>query len=246
MPRGGILTIRTANVELDDGYVERRGEVAIKAGRYVMLAVADTGTGMTAEVQERIFEPFFTTKAADVGTGLGLATVYGIVKQSGGYIWTYSEPGLGTIFKVYLPQVDLAEEAGASRKRKSAVRLSGRETILVAEDDGALRYVACRALRTFGYLVLEARNGREALDLCERYDGPIHAVVSDLVMPEMSGSELADRIAARHPGIKVLLMSGYSGDEAARMSIMRAGDAFIEKPFAADALAARVRELLDG
>jgi PAS domain S-box-containing protein len=246
MPQGGILTIRTANVELDDSYVERRREVSIVPGRYVMLSVADTGTGMTAEVQERIFEPFFTTKAADVGTGLGLATVYGIVKQSGGFIWTYSEPGLGTVFKVYLPQVDVAEEAGASGKRKSSVRLAGRETILVAEDDGALRYVACRALRTFGYEVLEARNGREALDICERYEGPIHAVVSDLVMPEMSGGELADRIAVHHPGIRVLLMSGYSGDEAARMRIMRAGDAFIEKPFAVEELVARVREVLDG
>ncbi len=246
MPRGGTLTIRTANVKLDESYAERRREVAVVPGRYVMLSVADTGTGMTAEVQERVFEPFFTTKAAGVGTGLGLSTVYGIVKQSGGYIWTYSEPGLGTAFKIYLPLVDVAEEVGESGKRKSATRLAGRETVLVAEDDSALRYVACRALRTFGYSVLEARNGREALGLCERYEGPIHLVLSDLVMPEMSGSELAERIAARHPGVKVLLMSGYAGDEAARMSILRAGDAFIEKPFAVDTLAARVREVLDG
>jgi CheY-like chemotaxis protein len=201
---------------------------------------------MTREVQERIFEPFFTTKTADVGTGLGLATVYGIVKQSGGYIWAYSEPGHGTVFKVFLPKVDVAQEVGAAGRRRASVLLARGETILVAEDDNALRYVACRALRTFGYRVLEARNGREALDVCERHEGPIHVVVSDLVMPEMSGSELADRIAARHAGIKVLLMSGYAGDEAARRKIARAGIAFIEKPFAADALAARVREVLDG
>jgi PAS domain S-box-containing protein len=246
MPGGGTLTIGTANVELDDSVVERHSEVGVAPGRYVMLSVSDTGTGMTREVQARIFEPFFTTKTADVGTGLGLATVYGIVKQSGGYIWAYSEPGHGTVFKVFLPKLDVAQEVGAAGRRRASVLLARGETILVAEDDNALRYVACRALRTFGYRVLEARNGREALDVCERHEGPIHVVVSDLVMPEMSGSELADRIAARHAGIKVLLMSGYAGDEAARRKIARAGIAFIEKPFAADALAARVREVLDG
>jgi len=246
MPAGGTLTIRTSNVELDETYVDRHTEVAVVPGRYAMLSIADTGLGMPREVQAHVFEPFFTTKGAGSGTGLGLSTVYGIVKQSGGYIWVYSEPGQGTVFKVYLPHAGAGQgPARGAEKRRRPDRVTGSETVLLVEDDVALRNVACRALRTFGYGVVEARNGREALDLCERHDGPIHIVVTDLVMPEMSGSELADRIAARHPAIRVLLMSGYARDEAARKVIVRAGSAFIEKPFAGATLAARVREVLD-
>ncbi|HET7551345.1 MAG TPA: PAS domain S-box protein [Gemmatimonadaceae bacterium] len=246
MPGGGTLTIRTANVELDDSYIQRHTEVAVLPGRYAMLSVSDTGIGMTREVQTRIFEPFFTTKGPGTGTGLGLSTVYGIVKQSGGHIWVYSEKGSGTVFKVYLPCAGEGGDVASAEKRRTPTRLTGNESVLVVEDDDALRYVACRSLRTFGYRVLEAHNGREALELCERHDGPIQIVVTDLVMPEMSGSELASRIAARHPGIRVLLMSGYAGDEAARRGIARAGSAFIEKPFTGDGLAARVREVLEG
>jgi PAS domain S-box-containing protein len=246
MPGGGTLTIRTCDAELDDAYVARHPEAAVVPGPYVMLSVGDTGTGMTPEVEARIFEPFYTTKAPGVGTGLGLATVYGIVKQSGGYIWVYSEPGHGTIFKVYLPRAGVGSEVGKPEKRPATTRLTGNESVLVVEDDSALRTVACRALRSYGYQVIEARNGRDALELCENYEGPIHIVVTDLVMPEMSGGELASRIAARHRGIRVLLMSGYTRDEVARRSIMRSGSAFIEKPFAADTLAAKVREVLDG
>jgi PAS domain S-box-containing protein len=256
MPRGGTLTIRTSNVELDDSYIERHTEVAVVPGRYSMLSVTDTGSGMSREVQSRIFEPFFTTKGAGTGTGLGLSTVYGIVKQSGGYIWVYSEQGRGTVFKVYLPHAAAGHESigPADRRTPAAIptvtpthtRLAGLESVLLVEDDSALRYVACRTLRNFGYHVLEARNGREALELCERHDGPIHILVSDLVMPELSGSELATRITGRRPGIKVLLMSGYAGDELARRSIARSASAFIEKPFTGHALAERVREVLGG
>jgi PAS domain S-box-containing protein len=245
MPSGGCLTIRTCNVELDRTYLARHTEVAVLPGRYAMLSITDTGTGMTPEVEAHNFEPFYTTKAPGVGTGLGLATVYGIVKQSGGYIWVYSEPGHGTSFKVYLPRTGTGSEAGAPKTTRRSTDVTGDETVLVVEDDSALRDVACRGLRAYGYRVIEARNGREALEQCERSEEPIHMVVTDIVMPEMSGGELASRIAVRHPEIRVLLMSGYSRDDAARRRIAGAGSAFIEKPFAADRLAAMVREVLD-
>jgi PAS domain S-box-containing protein len=246
MPRGGTLTIRTSNVELDDGCAERHPEIAVVPGQYAMLSVSDTGTGMTREVQRHIFEPFFTTKGAGTGTGLGRATVYGKVKQSGGYIWGYSVEGRGTGFKVFLPHAGEGEEVVTMDRRRTPTGLTGSESVLLVEDDSALRYVACRSLRTYGYHVLEAHNGREALELCERHEGPIDIVVTDLVMPEMSGGELASHIAAHRPSIKVLLMSGYAGDEVARRNIARSGAAFIEKPFTGDALAARVREVLEG
>jgi PAS domain S-box-containing protein len=246
MPQGGTLTIRTSNAELDDTSLGRHTELAVVPGSYVMLSVTDTGVGMTPEVKERIFEPFFTTKAPGVGTGLGLATVYGVVRQSCGYIWACSEPGHGAVFNVYLPLANAAVEDGPAEKQNGPRRLVGNETVMVVEDDAALRHVACRALRTYGYLVLEAANGREALALCTEYEEPIHAVVTDLVMPEMSGGELSERIATRRPGIRVLLMSGYARDEVARRNIAHSGAAFIEKPFAAETLAARVREVLDG
>jgi PAS domain S-box-containing protein len=246
MPHGGTLTIRTANTELDDSYVELHTEAAVVPGRYVKLSVTDTGIGMTPEVRRRIFDPFFTTKAPGAGTGLGLATVYGIVKQSGGYIWVYSEPGHGAAFEIYLPHAGDARKDGAPEARTATGRLEGNETLLLVEDDTPLRSVACRALRAYGYMVLDAANGREALALCAEHDGPIHAVVTDLVMPEMGGGELSDRIVARRPGIKVLLMSGYARDEVERRNIARSGAAFIEKPFAAETLAAKVREVLDG
>jgi PAS domain S-box-containing protein len=247
MPRGGTLTIRTANVELGDSYIERHTEVAVVPGHYAVLSISDTGIGMSRDIQRHIFEPFFTTKGAGTGTGLGLSTVYGIVKQSGGYIWVYSEEGNGTVFKVYLPSSGVEEESASMDRHRTPVptRITGNESVLVVEDDSALRYVACRSLRSYGYNVIEARNGREALDLCERLEGVIHLVVTDLVMPEMSGSELARLIAARRPGIRILLMSGYAGDDLARQSIVSAGTAFIEKPFTAHALAERVSEFLE-
>ncbi len=247
MPHGGTLTIRTANVELGDSYIERHTEVAVAPGYYAMLSISDTGIGMSREIQRRIFEPFFTTKGAGTGTGLGLSTVYGIVKQSGGYIWVYSEEGHGAVFKVYLPRAGAGEEPPSMDRRRTpaSTRITGNESVLLVEDDGSLRNAACRSLRSYGYDVIEARNGREALDLCERFEGELHIVVTDLVMPEMSGTELARLIAARRPGIRILLMSGYAGDDLARQSIMSAGTDFIEKPFTAHALAAGVWEVLE-
>jgi CheY-like chemotaxis protein len=200
---------------------------------------------MAPDIQARVFEPFFTTKEPGKGTGLGLSTVYGIVKQSGGYVWLHSEPGRGTTFRIYLPRVD-GEPGSGTREEIRATPQRGGETVLVVEDDDALRAVACRVVRSHGYMVFEARNGREALELCQRYDGPVHLVVTDVVMPEMSGDALARGIAARHPEIKVLLMSGYTRDGVARQGIARDGSAFLEKPFTPAKLAAKLREVLDG
>ena len=245
MPDGGTLTIQTANAVFDAESMLRHSDTAIAPGQYVMLAVSDTGTGMTPDIQARVFEPFYTTKEPGLGTGLGLSTVYGIVKQSDGYIWVYSEPGRGTTFRIYLPRVDTEPEHG-TRDGSHGAHLAGHETVLVVEDDAALRAVACRAIRSHGYEVLEAQNGREALEICDRHEKQIHLVVSDVVMPEMGGGDLAHRIAASHPDIKILLMSGYTRDVVARESIIRDGSAFIEKPFTLDKLAEKMREVLDG
>ncbi len=245
MPDGGTLMIATTNAVFDDVYLFRHEGVYMPPGNYALLSISDTGTGMTPEVQARAFDPFYTTKAPGEGTGLGLATVYGIVKQSGGYIWLYSEPGQGTTFKIYLPLVAKAAEV-AVRERDHALPLGGSETILLVEDDAVLRAVACRAIRAYGYNVLEASNGSEALEICERHGDPIQLVVTDVVMPGMSGGDLARQLAEHHPGIKVLLMSGYMRDAAVRQSIVRDGGAFLEKPFTPDVLVGRIREVLDG
>jgi len=244
MPEGGTLTIETANVVFDEASIPHSHDVSMTPGRYALLAVADTGIGMTPEVQARVFEPFYTTKAPGEGTGLGLSTVYGIVKQSGGYIWLQSEPGRGTTFKVYLPFAADGAESTVHERDPAADR-GGNETILLVEDDAALRAVACRAIRAYGYHVLEASNGREALELCERRDEPVHLVLTDVVMPEMSGADLARQIAEHHPGIKVLLMSGYMRDPSVRRNVVREGGAFLPKPFTPDLLLEKIREVLD-
>lgn len=244
MPEGGTLGIRTANAVFDETSSPRFEDLTMAPGRYALVSISDTGVGMPPEVQTRVFEPFYTTKAPGEGTGLGLATVYGIVKQSGGYIWLSSEPGKGTTFDVYLPFTAKAAEV-ALREQARTGRLDGSETILLVEDDAVLRAVACRAVRAYGYQVLEASDGREALELCESYEEPIHLVVTDVVMPEMSGSDLAHRIAERHPEVKVLLMSGYMRDPAVRRSIVREGGAFLPKPFTPELLVERIREVLD-
>jgi len=242
MSRGGKLTIETANVELDNAYA--REHVSFRPGSYVMLAVSDTGCGMDAATQARIFEPFFTTKEVGKGTGLGLSTVYGIVKQSDGNIWVYSEPGRGTTFKIYLPRVEGAVETvepGVAPAR--AVR--GSETILLVEDDHAVRVLARSVLQAHGYTVLEASQGKEALFLSGQHEGPIHLMVTDTVMPGMSGRDLAERLKPSRPNMKVLFMSGYTDKAIVHHGELVPGTAFLQKPFTPDALARKVREVLD-
>jgi two-component system cell cycle sensor histidine kinase/response regulator CckA len=243
MPNGGRLVIETANAEL--GNEDAGRHFGAKPGHYVMLAVSDTGTGMSRETMSRMFEPFFTTKEQGKGTGLGLATVHGIVKQSGGDIWVYSEPGEGTTFKVYLPRVDetVAEAMVVSPKRYEH---GGGETILLVEDEDALRSLARKILVSRGYTVLEARHGQEALSLCEGPEPAIDIVLTDAVMPGMSGRALAERLAALRPSARVLLMSGYTDDDMLRRGILDPRMAFLQKPFTPTALAQKVRETLDG
>ena len=242
MPQGGRLTIETQNVEIDDDYA-RRHAVAAPAGSYVLLAVSDSGVGMDEATRARIFEPFFTTKEPGKGTGLGLSTVYGIVKQSQGFIWVYSEVGQGTTFKIYLPQV--AEAVDTDRPGPSVAPGSGTETILLVEDNAGLRKVATRFLKPAGYTVLGAASGEEALRLLERHEAPVHLLLSDVVMPGMSGRLLAEQLAQTHPGMKVLYMSGYTGDTIVRHGILDAQMPFLAKPFTEAALRRKVREVLD-
>lgn len=241
MPKGGKLTIETRNVSLDEEYA--RNHIAVTPGNYVMLAVSDTGMGMDAETQARIFEPFFTTKEAGKGTGLGLSTVYGIVKQSGGNIWVYSEVGRGTTFKIYLPRV--GEGVPEPRRRSIARSARGSETVLLAEDEDAVRKLARQVLEMNGYEVLEAANGDAALSICKHQTEPIHLLITDVIMPEMSGRELADQLAKLRPEMKVLFMSGYTDNAIIHQGVLDAGANFIQKPFPTDALARKIREVLD-
>jgi CheY-like chemotaxis protein len=244
MPNGGRLLIETANVTIDEEYAAPHADT--RPGPYVLIAVTDTGSGMTREVRDKLFEPFFTTKEKGKGTGLGLPSVYGIVKQSGGFLWVYSEPGRGTTFKVYLPRA--ADEDDADGERLLAPRANrqpGRETILLVEDDDEVRQVALRILRNNGYNVLEASNGAEALRVAESQMLPVDLVVTDIVMPEMGGSELAERIREVRPEARILFTSGYTEDAAVRQSFLNTGDAFIEKPFTPASLSKKTREILD-
>jgi signal transduction histidine kinase/ActR/RegA family two-component response regulator len=242
MPGGGRITIETANVELSGTDAGRR--ISVPPGSYVMLAVSDTGHGMDPDVLEHLFEPFFTTKPQGQGTGLGLSTVFGIVRQSGGDVWVYSEVGHGTTFKVYLPRTNPVAAPGAVATG-AAVPQRGAETILLAEDDDALRALARRVLVKQGYTVLEARNGREALVLCTNYEGAIHLVLSDIVMPELGGRALVERLAASRPRTRVLFMSGYTDDDVIRRALIDHRTEFLQKPFTPQSLSQRVRQVLD-
>ena len=241
MPNGGRLTLETKNVDLDADYPTDR--VTIPAGRYVMLAVTDTGTGMDAQTKARIFEPFFTTKPVGKGTGLGLATVYGAVKQSGGFVWLYSEVGQGTSFKVYLPRVDAREPQAAPEE--AAALLDGSETVLVAEDEDAVRQIIEKALQARGYRVMVARDGSEALVLAGRHAGQIDLLVTDVVMPDMNGRELSQRLAHVRPTVRTLYLSGYTDDAILHHGVLEEGVAFLQKPFSLGALARKVREVIE-
>ena len=243
MPEGGTLTIETTNATLDDDYAARH--VSVIPGNYVMIAVTDTGSGMSEEIKARIFEPFFTTKPAGRGTGLGLSTVYGIVKQSGGNIWLYSEPGKGTTFKIYLPAIEaLPEDIGKTAPAEAARR--GKGTVLLVEDDEQLRRLTHRALAAQGYEVLEADRGRAALDLARRHQGTIDLLLTDVVMPDTNGRKLADTLRAARPGLQVLYMSGYPDRAIVNNGMLEPDDAYIAKPFTTEAITRKVRELLEG
>jgi PAS domain S-box-containing protein len=242
MPEGGKITIETRNKELDEKYTRhRRGLVP---GEYVMLAVTDTGTGMDSDTKARIFEPFFTTKEEGKGTGLGLATVYGIVKQSGGHIAVYSEPGQGTTFRVYFPATSASKKQ--EREPAPAPRKTRGETVLVIEDEADLRSMIVRALARRDYHVLEARTGEEALELVEKQKAEVQLLITDIVMPGMRGTEAAQRLASLLPDLKILYMSGYTDNAMFHQKLLEAGTIFLQKPFSVSALEERVQKALDG
>ncbi len=244
MPSGGKLTIETANVELDEEYAH--AHVSVAPGRYLRLSISDTGIGMTQEVKERVFEPFFTTKEKGKGTGLGLSMVYGIVKQSNGNVWVYSEPGRGTTFKIYLPRTE--EKADSLHgQEKTGFFPTGSETILLVEDDELVRDLANRLLKQLGYKVLEATNGQEALGVVKEHDGEtIHLLLTDIVMPQMGGKDLADWLKISRPNVKVLYTSGYADNAIVHHGVLDPGTHFVQKPFSLKTLSHKVREVLDG
>ncbi len=243
MPDGGRLVVETSHAELDAAYA--RDHATVRPGRYVMLAVSDSGVGMSADTVAHIFEPFYTTKENGRGTGLGLSTVYGIVKQSGGYIWVYSEPGRGTTFKVYLPRVDEVVEALPAAKAASTRDRVGTETVLLVEDEPQLRELTRTVLTARGYTVVDARNAEEAERLAKSHKTKIHLLLTDVIMPGLSGRELAKRLVAANAGMRVLYMSGYTNNVIAQNGTLERGVAFLQKPFTPSALVEKVREVLD-
>ena len=243
MPQGGKLIVETTNVDLDKNYLSEHG-IEGTPGHYVMLAISDTGSGINKETQEHIFEPFFTTKEVGKGTGLGLSTVYGIAKQNNGFIWVYSEPGHGTTFKIYLPKVKEGTES-EEKERTPVSDLNGSETVLVVEDDDRLRNLTRKILERYGYSVLEAENGEDALRVSEAHDGPIDLMLTDVVMPKMGGKQVAERLQPLYSQIKVIYMSGYTDNAIVHHGVLAPGLNFLEKPFTPEGLARKVREVLD-
>jgi len=245
MPEGGTLTIETANVELDRAYFREHGIEESEPGSYVMLAVTDTGIGMDEETQSKIFDPFFTTKPRGTGTGLGLATVYGIVKQNRGYIWAYSEPGQGTSMKVYLPRAGEVLEPGRGGDMEVGGGLTGAETILVVEDNDQVLDMIVKILDRYGYRTLPARDGAEAVRVARDFEGEIHLLLTDVIMPGMSGKEVAERLRSERPDMKVLFMSGYTENIIMQKGILSGDIHYIQKPFSFEGLVRKVREAID-
>jgi two-component system cell cycle sensor histidine kinase/response regulator CckA len=243
MQDGGRLTIETMNVVLDPRYVAAKPVETLKPGEYAALIVTDTGHGMDRETLGRVFEPFFTTKGVGQGTGLGLSTVYGIVKQSGGFIWAYSEPGLGTTFKLYFPLVPTFDEVTDTPGATPPAHPD--EVVLIAEDEPMVRGIMARTLRDSGYSVLEAADGTEALEILEARGGDVSLIVADVVMPGLGGREMAARLAERWPRVAVLFTSGYTGLDVVRRGLMEEGREFIQKPLAPEALIRKVRQMVD-
>jgi CheY-like chemotaxis protein len=242
MPRGGRLEIETSTVRLDDAYIQEHS--IVPPGDYVLLTVGDSGQGIAPEHIAHIFEPFYTTKEEGKGTGLGLATVYGIVKQNRGFIWVYSEPGMGTTFKIYLPRTRQSKPAlHPSQVVEGSFR--GCETLLLAEDEDAVRQSIREFLTLNGYIVLEAKNGADALALSRSYSNPIHLMITDVVMPQMSGAELAQQLSCDRPEMKVLFVSGYAEATVLRHGAIEVSKRFLQKPFSLKTLAAKIREVLD-
>ena len=240
MPLGGRLTLETANVYLDEDYAKTH--MGVTPGEFVMLAVSDTGVGMDTETRRHIFEPFFTTKEKGKGTGLGLATVYGIVKQAGGDIWVYSEPGRGTTFKLYFPQVKAAITQAPASERESPQGKN--ETILVVEDEKAVRDLTVRMLERLGYSVLIAAGGSEAIEISASHPEPISLLLTDVVMPNMSGRQLANVLAETRPEMKVIYLSGYTENTVIHHGVLDSGIEFLPKPFSREVLAKKIREVL--
>ena len=243
MPGGGTLTIETSLVRLDESYT--REHFIVPPGEYVLLAVTDDGQGIAPEHISHIFEPFYTTKGEGKGTGLGLATVYGIVKQNHGFVWVYSEVGLGTTFKIYLPRFHSAKSP-ASDPQPTQVCRGGNETVLLVEDEASVRKSAVEFLTMNGYTVLEAKNGEDALRVARGFAGPIDLMISDVVMPHMGGAKVAEQLAAERPGMKVLFMSGYAENTVLRHGVIDVRKCFLQKPFTLKALACKIREILEG
>ena len=243
MPGGGRLSLRTGAVDLDEAYAETRAGVT--PGQYVLLAISDTGQGMSPSTQERIFEPFFTTKEQGKGTGLGLATVYGIVKQHGGNIWVYSEPGKGTTFKCYFPVAGSPGPSSRPIEDDEPEALEGDETVLVVEDDDMVRTLAKSILEKRGYRVLSAPTGEAGVELLDRHQGPLDLLLTDIVLPGMNGRDLSERASARFPGVRTLFMSGYTDEVISHHGVLQEGIAFIQKPFSVRDLASRIRQMLD-